>query len=114
MQGRTQLAQRAMSAHDMAVEMASHKELTTLESGSNSQSWQAASEPPLKLCKLFQSHNCNCLQCVLWLCDTCTTALQHQEDQMHLCTLCAKAKNILACRSPFPEESRCNSWSRIH
>ncbi len=47
MQGRTQLAQRAMSAHDMGVEMASNKGLSTLESGSLSHSWHAASEPPL-------------------------------------------------------------------
>ncbi|KAA6421284.1 MAG: hypothetical protein FRX49_08770 [Trebouxia sp. A1-2] len=41
--GHTQLAQRAMSAHDMGVEMASYKGLSTLESGSKSQSWHAAS-----------------------------------------------------------------------
>ncbi|KAL0023934.1 hypothetical protein WJX77_001603 [Trebouxia sp. C0004] len=45
--GRTQLAHRAMSAHDMGVEMGSHRGLSTLESGSNSQSWHAASEPGL-------------------------------------------------------------------
>lgn len=47
MQGHTQLAQRAMSAHDMGVEMASYKGLSTLESGSKSQSWHAASKPSL-------------------------------------------------------------------
>ncbi len=54
MQVRTQLAQRAMSAHDMGVGMASHERLSTLESGSNSQSCHAASEPPLDFATCFR------------------------------------------------------------
>ena len=54
MQERTQLEQRAMSAHDLGVQMGSHRGLSTLESGSNSQSWHAASEPPFGLCILSQ------------------------------------------------------------
>ncbi len=54
MQVRTQLAQRAMSAHDMGVGMASYEGLSTLESGSDSQSWHAASEPPLDSATCFR------------------------------------------------------------
>ena len=54
MQVHTPLAQRAMSAHDMGVEMASHEGLSTLESGSDIQSWHAASEPPLDSATSFR------------------------------------------------------------
>lgn len=84
LQGRTQLAQRAMSAHDMGVEVASHEGLSTLETGSNSHSWHATSEPPLDFATSSESP----LQLLAFprLSDVCTTVLQHQEDQMHFYT----------------------------
>ena len=96
MQGRTQLAQRAMSAHDMGVEMASHEGLSTLESGSNSVSWHAASEPPLDFASCFRVTNatactvlCGSVICAQLYCSikrsTCILHMMHKSKE-HLCT----------------------------
>jgi len=109
MQVRTQLAQRAMSAHDMGVEMTSHEGLSTLESGSNSQSWHAASEPPLDFATCFRVTFTSA--CMVF-CGSVISAQLYCSIKRTSCI--STHDDILARRSVFPEESRCDRWSGVH